>query len=164
MLVFVSHRISIDMLYGLGYVNKIAAFSLIEGVGVLALSIFMAYRYGMTGVAFGIAVPLIVVRGVIQTVYVCRLMEIGFVSYYLNCFLRPWFIAGLLGVIAYLTGIQGLIQNWPTLFGVSFLATSAYGMLVWFSILSADEKQKIKIKITESLLSVKTIFLATEKL
>ncbi|MDD5458151.1 MAG: oligosaccharide flippase family protein [Phycisphaerae bacterium] len=163
MLVFVSHRISIDLLYGLGFVKRIAAFALLEGALVLLFSIFLAYRYGMTGVAIGVAIPLILVRGVVQTFYVCRLMEIGFFSYYLKCFLRPWLIVALLAVGGYIIGIEGSIGSWLSLFGVSFLALAAYGLLTWFVVLTADEKQKLKTRAAESLLSIKTLFLAAEK-
>ncbi len=67
-LVLLSHRISIDLLYGLGKLNALAVFAMIEGVFVLGFSLGLSYLYGMTGVALGVLVPLALVRGAVQTI------------------------------------------------------------------------------------------------
>ena len=120
-LVFVSHRISAELLYGLGKQKKLAVFAVIEGVSVFGLSLGLSYTYGMTGVAIGVAVPLIFVRGIIQIIYACRFLKISLCEYYTGCIFKPWTITIALAITSHWCGIANSANNWPSLFLASSL-------------------------------------------
>jgi len=144
MLVFASHQISGFLLYGLGKQKYISMFSMIEGVSVCGLSLALSYRYGMTGVAIGASVPPVFVRGVVQTIYVCRLLKVGFWKYYIDCIFKPWTIAIALAIACWSLGVVNFANNWLFLFLISGLIMVAYGTAVYVTVIEDGERNRIK--------------------
>lgn len=144
MLIAASHRISIDLLYGLEKQKYLATLALIEGISVCGLSLALSYRYGMTGVAVGASLPPILVRGLAQTIYVCRLTNISFVEYYTGSILKPWIIAVALAVACWLLGVINFANNWAFLFLISGLIMAAYGALIYVTVIEGEERNRIK--------------------
>lgn len=142
-LVWLSHRLSMELLYSLEKQKKLAVLSVIEGISVIGLSLALSYKYGMTGVAIGASVPLILVRGIIQTLYVCRLLKIGFWKYYADDFFRSWVIAVVLAVASYWLGVWNITKNWPSLFLTSALIVLIYGSAVYVLALGRAERQHL---------------------
>lgn len=144
MLIFTSHQISGFLLYGMGKQKYLAMFAMIEGVSVCGLSLALSSRYGVTGVAVGASVPLILVRGLAQTVYVCRLANIGFLEYYAGCMLKPWTIAIALAIASYWLGVVNFAHTWVSLFLISGLIMVAYGAVVYATVIESEDKKRIK--------------------
>ena len=142
-LVWLSHRLSMELLYGLGKQKNLAAFSVAEGVCVTGLSLALSYKYGLTGVAVGASVPLMLVRGVIQSIYVCRLLKISYWRYCAGSFFKSWIIAAALAVSSYWLGVVNFAKNWPSLFLISILILLTYGSSVYLLVLGRAEKQRV---------------------
>ena len=143
-LVFVSHGLSIHLLYGLEKQKKLAIFSMIEGISVLVFSLILSYKYGMTGVAVGVSVPLVLIRGIVQVKYVCKLLKIGFWKYYTDCIFKPWIIAIVLAIASYYLGLANYANDWFFLFLVSGLIVLVYGAGVYTIAIETEEKRQIK--------------------
>ncbi|MHC4593831.1 MAG: oligosaccharide flippase family protein [Planctomycetota bacterium] len=155
--VLLSHRVSAALLFGFGKQKTIAAFQVIEGIFIFALSLALSYKYGITGVAVGIAVPLILIRGVFQTVYVCRLIEISFRRYYWQCIFKPWIITAILVGLCYWLGITNLVNNWPFLFLISGLIMVVYGAAAFIAVLESEERHQIKRQVLTVLSGFNTL-------
>jgi O-antigen/teichoic acid export membrane protein len=86
---------------GLRAVNKYswyAAQNLVEGALNLALSIALAPRYGVMGVALGTAIPSLFMKVLVQPVYCCRLFGIPLLHYARVVLLLPLLPAAILVV------------------------------------------------------------------
>jgi O-antigen/teichoic acid export membrane protein len=84
----VSQLPSVSYLYGV-YRHKFLAYATLgEGIANAALSIYLARRYGMIGVALGTAIPMILMKLFIQPVYVCRHVGLSLREYYFGIFGR----------------------------------------------------------------------------
>ena len=66
---------SIQLLYGISKHKIYAIVNMIEGIANLLLSIMLVKKYGLVGVAWGTAIPQLIVKIFIQPVYVCYLLK-----------------------------------------------------------------------------------------
>jgi hypothetical protein len=90
-------------------------------------------------------------RGVVQTVYVCRLIEIGFRRYYWQCIFKTWIITAILVGLCYWWGISNLVDNWPFLFLISGLIMIVYGAAAFIAVLKSGERNQIKRQVLTAL-------------
>ncbi|MEW5803025.1 MAG: oligosaccharide flippase family protein [bacterium] len=74
---------SVFLMYGISKHRFYAFLSLAEGVCNLLLSLFFVRHLGITGVALGTLIPMIMVKLVIQPIYVCRIISIKYTDYLL---------------------------------------------------------------------------------
>lgn len=162
-LILLSHRISIDLLYGLGKQKKLAALAMIEGILVLGLSLGLSSRYGITGIAVAVSVSLILVRGVIQTIYVCRLLKVDFWEYYNECMFKPWIIAIILAGAGYWLGAGNFAKNWLFLFLVSAVLLLTYGTAIYIFALKRAEKRQLSEHVSGILRHVRGWYLSQER-
>ncbi len=72
----------IALVYALKKHYLFAGASLLEGICNLALSIYLAPRYGIIGVALGTAVPMLIIKLFIQPIYVSRLIQVSILQYW----------------------------------------------------------------------------------
>jgi len=72
----------ISVMYALKKHHFFAAVSVIEGITNLSLSIYLAPRLGILGVAIGTAVPMLVVKLLAQPIYVSKIMGISLTAYW----------------------------------------------------------------------------------
>jgi len=91
--VALAQAISISFLYGTNRHRYLAYWTLFEGLANLILSILLVRKMGIFGVALGTALPMIVVKGLFQPVYVCREVRISVKSYLIKCMLIPFVIS-----------------------------------------------------------------------
>ncbi|MGZ7032451.1 MAG: oligosaccharide flippase family protein, partial [Thermoanaerobaculia bacterium] len=82
MAMYVSQSGSTRMLYGKGLHRSLARLLFFEGVANLALSILLARRYGIVGVAWGTAIPLLVTSLVALPWLSCRALNTTIVKYW----------------------------------------------------------------------------------
>ncbi len=143
-LVFLSHRISVDLLFGLGKQKELAVFSIIEAIAVFASCVALSYKYGLTGVAIGASVPIALVRGIGQARYVCRLVGVGFWKYYADCIFKPWVIAIILSVTTWGLGIAKMVDGWLPMVAASVFLMLVYGIVAYLTVLKDSEKLQLK--------------------
>jgi len=72
----------ISLVYALKKHYLFAGASVVEGIANVALSIYLAPRYGILGVAIGTAVPMLVIKILVQPIYVSRIIGISLVRYW----------------------------------------------------------------------------------
>ena len=72
---------SVSLMYGVSKHKFLALSSSVEGVINLVLSIVLARKYGIVGVALGTTLPLLASKIFVQPVYVCRIAGIGYLDY-----------------------------------------------------------------------------------
>jgi O-antigen/teichoic acid export membrane protein len=69
------------LMYGISRHRFLAFTSVIEGIVNLALSILLARRYGIVGVALGTSIPMLLSKIFVQPIYVCRVAQIPISEY-----------------------------------------------------------------------------------
>ena len=72
----------ISLVYALKKHHFFAGANIVEGVANVALSIYLAPRYGILGVAIGTAVPMLIIKLFVQPVYVSRIIGISLTRYW----------------------------------------------------------------------------------
>jgi hypothetical protein len=142
--VFLSHRLGGDLLFGLGRQREVAILELVEAIGIVGLTIILSLKFGMMGAALGVAIPPILVRGIMQIQFVSRALSLTFFQYYSQCILRSWFVVVLLGALAQLVNWKQIVVGWPSLICASALLIGVYGVLVLFFVLHPAERKQCK--------------------
>lgn len=150
-LVLLSHRMSVDLMYGLGKQVYIGVIDIIEGVAVFVLCLILAYKYGLTGVAIGASIPVVLMRITVQIVYVCRLVNISSWKYYATCILKPWIIVLTLAIINYSLGIAKIADSWGKLFVTSGVIIITYGVVVFAIVLQREERFRFRSRVLAGL-------------
>lgn len=80
---------SLNLLYGISKHHLYAIANNLEGVFNLLLSLVLVKFYGIYGVAFGTAIPMIIFKLFIQPIYVCRAIDVSIQKYYWNIMFLP---------------------------------------------------------------------------
>jgi O-antigen/teichoic acid export membrane protein len=87
-----------------------------EGLANLILSIIWAHQYGLIGVAWGTAVPLLAVKLTLQPWYVTRVLEMSIGEYFAKALARPLVACGIfVGICALVGGLQANASLWHLL-------------------------------------------------
>jgi O-antigen/teichoic acid export membrane protein len=136
---------SVAIMYALKKHQLFAVISLIEGVVNLSLSIYLAPKYGMLGVAWGTVIPMLFVKILLQPWYIAHIMHISLWTY-LKGILPPFFLAILL---------VGSAWYIPTLMpsDLHYIGLVVWGSLICLSfaglylLLYADDRRMIFKKI-----------------
>jgi O-antigen/teichoic acid export membrane protein len=142
--VFLSHRLGGDLLFGLGRQKQVAILELSEAIGIVALTIPLSLKYGLAGAAFGLAIPPIFVRGLMQTRFVCHALKLTFLEYYSQCILKAWGVVAAVWGAAFLLNVTQLVKGWPSLILVSASLMAVYGLAIFLLVLEAGERRRLK--------------------
>lgn len=76
-----------EMLYGLSKHKYFTISNSIEGLVNLFLSIILVKHYGIFGVALGTTVPMLIMKLIVQPIYVCKVLKLGSKYFYSNIFM-----------------------------------------------------------------------------
>jgi len=98
----VAQQTSVCYLFGVSLNRFLAQITLVEGIVNVILSVFLARRYGLSGVAAGTLIPMFLFKFCVQPVYVCRQIGIEVKSYYLEMFGRTTVITALAGIVLWM--------------------------------------------------------------
>jgi O-antigen/teichoic acid export membrane protein len=82
-----------SVLYGVSRHRGVVLLAILNAVLNLGLSVWWARSFGVMGVAFGTAVPLLLVSGVATIVYTCRALSLPIRRYLREGMLRPGLVA-----------------------------------------------------------------------
>jgi O-antigen/teichoic acid export membrane protein len=119
-----------QLLYGLAKHKYTALANSVEAIANLALSIVLAKRYGMIGVALGTLIPMVLVKLFVQPVYVCRLANIPYGEYIQRFFKTVAAVAGAL-VIPLLLTLKFAAPSYKVLFPLGILSAILYVVPLW---------------------------------
>jgi len=135
-----SQATGIALMYALKKHYLFAGASIIEGIANIGLSIYLAPRYGIVGVAVGTAVPMLVIKLFVQPVYVSRIVGIPLLRYFRQ--LAPAF--GLAIIVVFIG------KNLPNIIsfenGYISLVFSALPYLMAFILLYVLDRMFVKRK------------------
>jgi O-antigen/teichoic acid export membrane protein len=136
-----------QILYGMSRHQLYAWIVLTEALINLGLSIFLAYKVGVIGVAIGTMIPAIIFEGIFVPIYTAGLLKQSVWGFYWHSWVKPCVLS--LPYAAWLFALHrlGWSNSWT-----GFVTTVASGLLiyagmVWFGILSSDEKQSLMRRI-----------------
>ena len=126
-----SQNPSINLMYALKKHHYYAVATIIEAVANIVISILLAPRYGIIGVAIGTMIPALILKMIVMPVYMSKIMSIRIISY-LKPLVTPCILAGLMIVLANILGVfEFLDECRPIVFllcgittGLGFLITS----------------------------------------
>ena len=139
-----SQAIMGPFLGGTGRQGIQAIFAATEGVIGIGLSIFLTWQLGLVGAPLGFVIAIVLIRGLICPWYVCRLLNIRTIQYYVNCLLRPWLLLGTLTLAAYGIGVSEFVNGWLALISGVIMAGIVYLLCTYLLMLKHSEKRNLK--------------------
>jgi O-antigen/teichoic acid export membrane protein len=142
-LIDTSLAINASLLGGVGRQGAQAVFASVEGVLGFGLSILFGRRMGLPGVALGFTISVVLIRGLVRTLYICHFLEISVFRFFNGCLLRPWLILGLLASVAYLTGVVEYADNWPCLIIFVITFGCLYTLCAYGIAMSNDDREHV---------------------
>jgi len=112
-----------------------------EGIANLALSIYLAPRLGLIGVALGTTIPMLVTKLVIQPWYTLRIIGIPVKDYFVLSFLRPLLTTGIFLVVFLLVLDERHTRDFVSLILLVTIQAATFLLLGFFLALDADERR-----------------------
>lgn len=94
----VSQIPSVSYLYGIAKHRFLAYLTVIEGILNLSLSLWLVRYYGLIGVALGMTIPMVIIKLLVQPLYVTRKIGISLRHYFFRVFGGGMLVTGM-GVI-----------------------------------------------------------------
>jgi O-antigen/teichoic acid export membrane protein len=132
-----------------------AALNISEAIANLTLSILLARRYGMLGIAYGTLIPSFIVRILIQPLVIQKRLRIK-VRDYLGASL-PTIARVLLFLAVPLLISRALLQpNYPSLLLVGAISLSAFALPIWYFEFQMIGAQKLREKVHSMWLAWRT--------
>jgi O-antigen/teichoic acid export membrane protein len=135
---------SVSYLYGVAQHRFLAYATLVEGLINAALSIYLARKYGMIGVAMGTCIPMVLMKLLIQPVYVCRSLKLPLAEYYFAVLGRA---VGpcTLGILVPAYFLRNLVSH-PNILTIAALVTLQLliaGLVGYFTVFSRAERETV---------------------
>lgn len=141
MIIALSQNPSIGLLYGISKHNYFALFNCCEGVLNLILSLILVRYYGIYGVALGTAIPMILIKLFVQPIYVCRLINVSLIEYYLDTLFLST-IKTITPLLIYWYIVRDyLMPNYLIIFPIAFFQVIVFVPICFFFILTPMQRQ-----------------------
>jgi O-antigen/teichoic acid export membrane protein len=133
---------SVNLLYGISKHHFYAIANSIEAIINLALSIILAPRYGILGIAFGTFLPLFVIRLFVQPICVCRICSIPLRSYIIHC-IKAVFVCSAGLVVPVILSFFFVSPSYISLITVGAISLSCYSFIVIWLGFDIQEKKRL---------------------
>ena len=131
---------STSLLIARGKHRPLGVYSTVEGLLNLGLSIYWALRYGLIGVALGTAVPMLIIRTLIQPWFALRAVGISYREYFVKALARPVLVWSLfVGLSIALGRAIGGLNLHEFVLSVS-IQSAIFGLLAYFVGLTRFER------------------------
>jgi O-antigen/teichoic acid export membrane protein len=140
-LVSLSQQPSVDVVFVRGRHQLRGWLAIGEGLANILLSTYWANLYGLTGVAWGTTVPMLLVYALIQPWYALRIIGLSATSY-LYALGRPLVVA----LVVLAAGFAGSSAAAPTLFSFIWMVTwqsLVFVLLSYIIVLTASERGRV---------------------
>ena len=135
---------SMSYLQGLAKNRFLAYTAVIEGSVILTLGIYLAPIYGLIGVAFGSAIPMIIMKLCVQPLYICRNIGISLTHYYIRILALGSFISGFALFVPWIILFRNLESNSYWQLSLLILSQSLIAVpIVYMFVFDRVEKSKI---------------------
>jgi O-antigen/teichoic acid export membrane protein len=133
---------SIQLVYGISKHKVYLIINSIEGVLNLSISLILVGKYGLIGVALGTAIPMFVIRLLIQPYYVCKTINLGLKKYYNNILLCT-FKASMVLICFYIIIFNIKIYNLLSISGLGLVLLIGYSITIYRWGFSVNERRII---------------------
>lgn len=137
--VYLSQYPTISVAYGIEKHKVLAILTVFEGVMNLALSVILARKMGLVGVAIGTTVPLIITRAIIQPVYICSTLGLPLSRYLKECFLAPTAVVGIFTFIHLIAKGHIELHSYSYL-ALAVIASSSMYFLIAISLFNREQR------------------------
>jgi len=135
--VALSQNPGIGLMYALKKHHFYAAVTIIEAIANVILSILLAPKYGIIGVALGTAIPMLVVKLFVQPIYISGISGITIWNY-AKPFILPATMAFIMVILAYNLGI---VTEWKGDLTVRSLISFLFISSIYFGVILITSKQ-----------------------
>jgi O-antigen/teichoic acid export membrane protein len=113
----------------------------------LGISIYLAKRIGLLGVAWGTLLPALVVSAIILPWYTLRTLNISLSGFYWSAVLRTVLFTVPYVVVLVALRIYVDPHSWAVFFACVLAGASSYAILVWLLVIDDEEKFRIRNKL-----------------
>lgn len=132
------------ILYGLGSHRRYAQGLLVEAVVGLALMVWAMPRYGIFGVAVVSAVMMVLIRGLLTPMLICRRLGLSFAGYMTGIYARPAAIGAAVAAMAMALRAAGLDgSSWAELISIGALVTPVYYGMIFSLVLEPEHRETV---------------------
>jgi O-antigen/teichoic acid export membrane protein len=136
-----SQLIAHGILKGISKHKALAYILCIEAIINLFLSLYLAKKYGIIGVALGTVIPMVIVNLFILPYYTCSVLNIGFIRYFITKQMPPILSFSLFLCFFYWLNIT--IDSYIALVSYSALVAVTYYLYAFFVHLETSHKIQI---------------------
>lgn len=139
----IPQQINCSLLFGVGKHKFLSYANTVSGIVNLVLSVLLALRYGVLGVAVGTAVPQLILNALVIPWYVCRETGTGLGYYYAKVYGRTLIPAAVFALILWLLATRFPAGNYLVLVGNAALAYLGYLVALYLTGLRSEEKRMV---------------------
>ena len=108
------------VLFGLSRHKYFVYMNISEGIANLVISVILVKKYGIYGVAWGTAIPMILMKLFVQPIYTCKVIGLSLKRYYFKLMLPIVAISGMLLFTCWLFLWRHIVADYLT---ISFLVS-----------------------------------------
>jgi O-antigen/teichoic acid export membrane protein len=137
-------RLSIQVLLGMRYVELTAGLFAAEAVSNLTLSVVLAHKMGIVGVAWGTTLPSLVFNVIVTPIATCRRVGVPVVRYWIDTMARP--LGAVAAAAAVVLGIAAQLDpagGWLMLVARAAACSGFVGLVVLFAGMSRAERETV---------------------
>jgi O-antigen/teichoic acid export membrane protein len=132
----------VNLIFGMSKHKLLALLTLVEGLANLGLSIVLARKYGMIGVAVGTLIPITISKIIIQPIYVCRVAGMDYFKYVRRMGRTLAHIVASL-LIPLVIAMKVAAPDYKHLFLTGILSTILYALSLWFLEFTREETRAL---------------------
>src|SRR5579864_2508362 len=136
-----------QILYGMNKHRRYGIMSAVEAFANLGLSIVLAYKMGVIGVAWGTAIPALIVEGMFVPIYTAQLLQQSRVELYWQTCVQPMLSTLPYCVLLFVLHRVGWVNRWSHFFVAIAMAVAVYAVIVWFWTFSSSERDMVRSKL-----------------
>jgi O-antigen/teichoic acid export membrane protein len=139
-----AQRIGYQVLVGSRRIKRLALLLVCQGALNLVLSLCLIQRFGLVGVALGIAIPAVIFQAFVHPLVVCRSIHVPVSRYLAEVYPRPLLVAALYAaVLAATRHWTAPATTWLNLFVYGLFAGSVASVFMCAVGLNRNERQRL---------------------
>ncbi len=150
----VTQYASTQTLQGIAKHGSLAYIAVAEAAANLAISVFLVKRYGITGVAIGMLIPMVCANLVFIPWYACRQLKLSLARFFAKGVLLPLAPATVFGLLLYVGSLIVKIDSWIEFIVVLAVSLICYSCCSWKICLSRQERTERWNDVTSAVRSV----------
>lgn len=137
-----------SILFGIKKHNISGYCRIFQAIFTIGLSIILIKHYGLIGVAFGNAIPDMIITLFVLPIIIKKILGISFLEYIKISWVGPLIGCFPFGISCYFANIYYSSNDMIQFFSKVFLLLLIYLIGIWFGALTSEEKELLKSKIS----------------